>query len=129
MSDAKMSAMKVDGLYKSFGDIEVLKGVDMEIGRGQFYALMGRNGSGKATLASVMMCTSSPTRGQASIYGYYLVDEADEVKRLIGFVPQENISYSMLTGRENLIYFTRIFGFSKLEAEGLSEDLLKRMKT
>lgn len=127
MSDGKMSAIKVNSLYKSYGDIEVLKGVDMNISSGEFYALMGRNGSGKTTLTSIITCTSLPTRGRASIHGYDVVDEADAVKKRIGFVPQENFSCSMLTGRENLIYFARIFGFSKREAEELSNDLLNRI--
>jgi len=121
------STIVVEDLFKSYGEIEVLKGVDVEIGRGEFYALMGRNGSGKTTLISIITCTSLPTRGRARILGYDVVDEADEVKRLIGYVPQENFSCPRLTGRENLVYFARLFRFPKREAEALAGELLERM--
>lgn len=88
LNDGMKSTIVVEDLFKSYGEIEVLKGVDVEIGRGEFYALMGRNGSGKTTLISIITCTSLPTRGSAKILGYDVVGEADEVKRLIGYVPQ-----------------------------------------
>jgi len=120
-------AISVRDLYKSYGDLEVLKGIDLEVERGEFYALMGQNGSGKTTLTSIMSCTSLPMKGSARIHGYDVVEEADKVKRVIGYVPQENFSCSRLTGRENLVYFARLFGFSRREAEGLAGVLLDRM--
>ena len=122
-----MSAIWVDGLFKSYGDLEVLKGLDLEVNKGEFYALMGRNGSGKTTLTSIISCTSPPTKGSVKVQGYDVVGKADEVKRLIGYIPQENFSCSKLTGKENLVYFARLFGFSKKEARGLAAELLERV--
>ena len=127
MDDWMTSAIVVEGLFKSYGSLDVLRGVDLDIGRGDFYALMGQNGSGKTTLMSIMACTSKPTRGSVRIHGCDASTESKRVKRLIGYVPQGNFSCSKLTGKENLVYFARLFGLPRRDAEGLADDLLERM--
>jgi ABC-2 type transport system ATP-binding protein len=99
----------------------------LEISRGEFYALMGCNGSGKTTLASIITCTKAPTKGCVSVHGHDVVREANQVKRLIGYVPQENFSSPGLTGVENLVFFARLLRFNRKEAETLARELLERM--
>jgi ABC-2 type transport system ATP-binding protein len=125
--DKMTSAIVVEGLFKSYGGLDVLRSVDLYIERGEFYALMGQNGSGKTTLISIMACTSQPTRGSARIHSFDVVSESKEVKKIIGYVPQESFSCSRLTGRENLVYFARLFGFSMREAKELTAGLLEKM--
>jgi len=122
-----MSAIIIHNLQKSYGDDKVLKGVNLKIEEGEFYALMGPNGSGKTTLASIMACTSLPSSGTVEIYGHNVVEKAKKVKKLIGYVPQENFSSLHLTGKENAIYFARLFGFSKDEAKKIARDMLDKM--
>ena len=123
-----MTSIAVTGLHKSYGSLEVLRGVDLNVRRGEFYALMGRNGSGKTTLVSILTCNSRPTAGTALVQGHDTVNEANEVKKRIGYVPQENFSCSILTGRENLVSFARLDGFSRDEAEVLAGELLHKME-
>ena len=123
-----MTAIAVTDLHKSYGSLEVLRGVNLNVRRGEFYALMGQNGSGKTTLISVLTCNSRPTKGTASVQGHDAVNEAYEVKKRIGYVPQENFSCSTLTGGENLIFFARLFGFPRGEAEALAGELAKKME-
>jgi len=128
-----MNAISVEGLTKKYGDNEVLKGVNLKIAEGEFYALMGPNGSGKTTLASIIVSAKSPTSGKIEIYG----KKPENAKELIGYVPQENFSSPILTGKENLMYFAGLLGYSKKAAEkivnelltkiGLSEDVDKRV--
>jgi ABC-2 type transport system ATP-binding protein len=125
--DGMKSAISIKGLFKRYGDLDVLKGVDLEIGRGEFYALMGQNGSGKTTLISIVTGTSPPTRGRVEIHGHDVVDEPEKVKTIIGYVPQENFSSPTLTGHENLVYFARLFGLTKAEANRVARELLERM--
>jgi ABC-type multidrug transport system ATPase subunit len=106
-----MYAICVENLVKRYGDNEVLKKVNLKIEEGEFYALMGPNGSGKTTLVSIIASVTSPTSGIVRIY------EHREAKELISYVPQENFSSPLLTGKENLIYFGRLYGFSKNEAK------------
>ena len=123
-----MTAIAVTDLHKSYGSLEALRGVNLNVRRGEFYALMGQNGSGKTTLISILTCNSRPTKGTASVQGHDAVNEAYEVKKRIGYVPQKNFSCSTLTGRENLIYFARLFGFPRGEAEALAIELAKKME-
>jgi ABC-2 type transport system ATP-binding protein len=127
VEERRLNAIAVKGLHKSYGGFEVLSGVDLEVERGEFYALMGQNGSGKTTLISIMTCTRLQDEGEVRVLGRDVVGEAGEVKKLIGYVPQENFSCPTLTGRENLVYFARLFGLPKREAETLALDLLDKM--
>jgi len=122
-----VTAIMVTDMHKSYGGFEALKGVNLNVKRGEFYALMGQNGSGKTTLISILTCNSHPTKGAASIHGHDTVNEAKEVKKRIGYVPQENFSCTILTGRENLVYFARLFGFPRVQAETLAGELLEKM--
>jgi len=111
----------------------VLRGVNLRIAEEEFYALMGPNGSGKTTLASIIASVRAPTGGRVEVYGR----PPEKAKDLIGYVPQENFSSPILTGRENLMYFAGLLGYSKatakktvdelLETIGLSEDADKRV--
>lgn len=122
-----MKALDIKDLSKSYGDIEVLKGVSLSVDQGEMYALMGPNGSGKTTLSSIIACTNTPTKGTVEVFGNDVVKEAKKVKKLIGYVPQEKFSYPLMTGEENLLYFIRILGIPKQEAVKLTRELLKKM--
>lgn len=128
-----MDAIYVENLIKRYGDDEVLKGVNLRIEEGEFYSLMGPNGSGKTTLVSIIASVRSPTSGRIEIYGR----KPEQAKELIGYVPQQNFSSPILTGRENLMYFASLLGYSKRKGNrmvgeilgkiGLAEDADKRV--
>ncbi len=121
------TAIKVEGLCKYYGNFKVLKGVDLDIERGEFYALMGQNGSGKTTLTSILTCTVLHDGGSVKIHGCDLAEEAGKVKEMIGYVPQANFSCPNLTGKENLVFFARLFGLSRRDAEEVAVELLGKM--
>jgi ABC-2 type transport system ATP-binding protein len=121
--DVSMQAIFVENLTKKYGDKEVLKEVNLKIKEGEFYALMGPNGSGKTTLASIIASVRSSTSGKIEIYGR----KPENAKELIGYVPQENFSSPILTGKENLMYFAGLLGYSKSEAEKIVYDLLRKV--
>ena len=118
-----MNAIHVEGLTKIYGSTEVLRGVNLTIEKGEFYCLMGPNGSGKTTLVSIIASIRSSTSGSIQIYG----KAPEQAKDLIGYVPQENFSSPTLTGRENLVYFARLLGYSRKEAEIRAFDLLEKI--
>jgi len=115
-----MNAICIENLIKRYGANEVLKGVNLEVDEGEFYALMGPNGSGKTTLAAIIASVRMATSGSVSIYGR----KPWQAKELIGYVPQENFSSPKLTGRENLMYFTKLLGYSGSKAEDLVNEML-----
>jgi ABC-2 type transport system ATP-binding protein len=115
-----MYALSVEKLTKKYGEKEVLKGVDLKIAEEEFYALMGPNGSGKTTLASIIASVRAPTSGKIEVYG----KPPEGARDLIGYVPQENFSSPILTGKENLMYFAGLLGYSSSEAEKTVDNLL-----
>jgi ABC-2 type transport system ATP-binding protein len=131
----KTDSVFVQRLTKKYGEDEVLRGVDLRIKEGEFYALMGPNGSGKTTLTSIIASVRKPTSGKVEIFG----KAPKEAKKLMAYIPQENFSSPLLSGRENLMYFAGLFGYPKNEAKklvdglldkiGLSEDADKRVST
>jgi ABC-2 type transport system ATP-binding protein len=118
-----MDAICVENLTKKYGDNEVLKEVNLKIEEGEFYALMGPNGSGKTTLASIMASVRSPTSGKIRIYGR----KPEKAREFIGYIPQENFSSPILTGKENLMYFAGLLGYSKNKAERIANELLNKI--
>ena len=128
MDEQQTVAIAVDNVRKSYDSEEVLCGVNLRIPVGVFYALMGPNGSGKSTLISIIAGTCSPDSGSVEIFGFNPPDDGIEMKRFMGYVPQENFSSPHLTGRENLVYFARLFGLSKSEAEAETKRLLEMME-
>jgi len=119
-----MDAIYTENLIKKYGDNEVLKGVNFRIKEGEFYALMGPNGSGKTTLASIMASVRSPTSGKIEIYGR----KPEKAKEFLGYVPQENFSSPILTGKENLMYFAGLLGYPKKKAEKIVDELLNKIE-
>jgi len=122
-SPSNMDAIYVESLTKKYGDNEVLKGVNLRIEEGEFYALMGPNGSGKTTLVSIIASVRSPTSGKVEI----CEKRPEQAKDLIGYVPQENFSSPLLTGKENLMYFAKLLGYSKDKAERTVDEILDKM--
>jgi len=118
-----MDAISIEELTKKYEDNVVLKGVNLKIVEGEFYALMGPNGSGKTTLASIIVSVKSPSSGKIEIYG----KKPENAKGLIGYIPQENFSSPILTGKENLMYFAGLLGYSKSAAEKMVNELLNKI--
>ena len=118
-----MHTIHVENLTKKYGETDVLKGVTLKIEEGEFYALMGPNGSGKTTLASILASAKLPTSGKIEIWGR----TPEKAKELIGYVPQENFSSPILTGRENLMYFAGLLGYSKNQSAKIVDELLDKI--
>ncbi len=116
-----MFAVHVENLVKTYGDQRVLDGVNLDVTEGAFYALMGPNGSGKTTLASIIAAVKTQDSGVVEVYG----NKPAQAKEFIGYVPQENFSSPKLSGRENLVYFANLLGYSRNRANQLVSEMLK----
>ena len=96
------SAIVVEGLRKSFGEVEALAGVDLEVEQGTVFGLLGPNGAGKTTTVRVLATVIAPDGGRAEVLGHDVVREPDTVRRRIGLAGQFAAVDPNLTGRENL---------------------------
>jgi len=105
---AAAPAIRVAGIEKSFGDLEVLRGVDLEVPRGIIVALLGSNGAGKTTLVRILATLLRPDRGLATVDGHDVVTDGDAVRRAISLTGQFAAVDEVLTGRENLLLVARL---------------------
>ena len=116
-----MLAIHLQNLVKTYNSRRVLDGVNLDVAEGEFYALMGPNGSGKTTLASIIAAVRMQDSGVVEVYG----KKPARAKEFIGYVPQENFSSPRLSGKENLVYFASLLGYSRDEASQLVAEMLQ----
>ena len=124
MNGKEPDVIFVQNVTKKFGNTDVLKGVDLRIRRGEFYVLMGPNGSGKTTLTSIIASVRYPSSGEVTVCG----KSPEKAKGLIAYIPQDNFSSKLLTGRENLMYFAGLLGYSGNEAKKRVEEILNKLE-
>jgi ABC-2 type transport system ATP-binding protein len=102
--------LKADKLTKRFGDRLVLDALDLSIGAGEIHCLLGANGAGKTTTIHLFLGFLEPTSGAAYVNGREVAKNTDAVRADLAYVPEQVCLYPMLTGVENLAYFTRLAG-------------------
>jgi len=116
-SPAVTSAIRTEGLRKTYkssrGDVEAVRGIDLDIPQGEFFGLLGPNGAGKSTTIGMLTTLVAPTGGRAWVAGHDVTRDTVAVKRRIGVVTQNNTLDMQLTVTENLAYRSRFFGLSK----------------
>ena len=91
-------------------ELEAVKGINLDVFRGEIFSLLGPNGAGKTTTISMISGLIDPTHGDAKIGGYSITEQPIEAKRLMGIVPQETALYNTLSGRQNLEFFGKMYG-------------------
>ena len=98
-----MNALSVQGLTKTYGNgVQALKGIDLAVEEGDFFALLGPNGAGKTTLIGIVTSLVRKTAGHASIFGYDVDRELEAAKSCIGVVPQE-INFNQFESPETIV--------------------------
>jgi ABC-2 type transport system ATP-binding protein len=117
-------AIEIAGLAKSYGDQEVLKGVDLAVPRGTVFALLGSNGAGKTTAVRILSTLLRADGGAASVNGFDVATQPAQVRESISLTGQFAAVDEILTGRENLVLVAEL---RRLEdPEGIADDLLAR---
>jgi heme exporter protein A len=113
---ATATALDVSGLIRRFGEREALRGVDATLATGQTLAVFGPNGAGKTTLLRVLGTLLLPHAGDVRVLGHELPRDAHAVRANIGFLGHEPLLYRELTGRENLVFYARLYGIENPQA-------------
>jgi ABC-type multidrug transport system ATPase subunit len=117
-------AVHAEGLVRTFGDVRALDGIDLTVERGQVVGLLGPNGAGKTTTVRILSTLLAPTAGRATVAGFDVVKQADEVRRSIGLTGQYAAVDEYLTGRENLRMFGGLYHLTPAYVKERSEELL-----
>ena len=97
-------------MHKHFGNLQALKGLDLTIEQGEFFALLGPNGAGKSTLISILAGLIKPTSGNISVMGFDVVNQYQQARQLLGVVPQELVFDPFFNVREMLRFQAGYFG-------------------
>jgi ABC-2 type transport system ATP-binding protein len=117
-------AIRARGLVKRFGDLQAVAGIDLDVPRGTIFAILGPNGAGKTTLMRMLATLIRPDAGTAEVMGHDLRVEPDAVRALIAMTGQFASLDEDLTGRENLIFLARLWGFGRRAARQRADELL-----
>ncbi len=124
--DAKHNtyAIVVENLRKSYGKVEVLKGIHLKVEQGKLLALLGPNGAGKTTTIRILATLLKPDSGTAFIFNHNVVKEPEAVQRRVSLTGQFASVDEDLTGMENLVMIARLLGFSWAQAKARGQELL-----
>ena len=110
-----MSALKIDNLYRYFGNLQAVNGVTFEIPHGSVCGFVGANGAGKTTTMRILATLDYPTLGTAEVCGINVVHYPSEVRRLIGWMPDHFGNYDHMTVLEYLDFYARALGYKGKE--------------
>lgn len=119
-------AIWAEGLVKRFGETTALDGVDLSVRTGTVLGLLGPNGAGKTTTVRVLATLLRPDAGRASVGGFDVVDQAHQVRQLIGLTGQYASVDEQLTGTENLVLIGRLLGLARPAAKQRARELLEQ---
>lgn len=118
-------AIEVIELGKAYDGLQAVENLSLTVQTGEIFGLLGPNGAGKSTTLRILITTLKPTTGRALVLGHDVVREADTVRKLIGYVPQERAIDRFLTGREHLELLGDLYHLPKEESARRIRELLK----
>jgi len=110
-----MSAVRVHGLTKRYGEVEAVRGIDLDVAEGELFGFLGPNGAGKSTTIKILCTLVQPTGGTATVAGHDVGTERDAVRRGIGLVFQEPTLDGYLTAEQNLRFHGELYGVPRAE--------------
>ncbi|OCA84557.1 ABC transporter [Bacillus sp. FJAT-27225] len=125
MLHTEEAVLSLKGLKKSYGYKEVLKGIDLEVSRGQIIGYIGPNGAGKSTTIKLLLGLEEGYEGEIKIFGVSLNQNDNSYKQKIGYVPEIAELYDNLTAIEYLTFVGELYGMEASRAEEKAKKLMK----
>ena len=113
----------IENIHKSYGSVEALKGVSLEVGKGELFGLIGPDGAGKTTLMRILMTMLVPASGKATMGGFDVVKDYKKIRTCVGYMPGRFSLYQDLSVEENLEFFATVFGTTIEENYHLIKDI------
>ena len=121
--------IRTRGLGRCFGLVVAVEGLDLEVGRGEIFGLLGPNGGGKTTTVRMLATLIAPTSGQAEVLGLALGEEAraERIRSRIGFLPEYHGLYDRLSAQKNLDFHAQLYGMAPSARADRIRTLLKAL--
>ncbi len=118
LPDRSGPAVHIDKLVKRFGDFVAVDNVSIDVAQGEIFGFLGPNGAGKSTTIRILCGLLEPTSGKATVGGFDVATQSEEIKHNIGYMSQKFSLYDDLTVEENIEFFGGVYGVpdSKLPA-------------
>ncbi len=120
--------VEIRGLTKAFGAFEAVRELDLSVPAGEIFALLGPNGAGKTTTIRMLMGILAPTSGSARIDGLDCFTDRVEVKRRVGYLPDEPVFYDYLRGNEIIRFSGDMHGLARREVEERTRPLIEQLQ-
>lgn len=125
MTTETAAPLRARRLTKSFGEVQAVKGIDIDVRPGEAFGFLGPNGAGKSSTMRMIACVSQPTSGSLELFGLDATRHGAEIRARIGVVPQLDTLDTELTVFENLWIYGRFFDLSRAEAKRRAAELLE----
>lgn len=126
MTTQREVAILAEGVRKSYGKVQALKGVDLTVYAGRVFGLLGPNGAGKTTFVRILTTLLKPDAGHLTVAGVDVIKNPDRLRKVIGLAGQYPAVDEQLTGRENLEMVGQLYHFSRADARQRAKGLLER---
>jgi len=128
ISQSYGDAIETHALTKKFGDFTAVDHIELDVRRGEIYGFLGPNGAGKSTTIRMLCTLLKATSGTATVAGFDIEHDANEVRKRIGLVSEKLIMYTRLTAEQNLSFFGRMYGIEDGELKPKIKELLEMVK-
>lgn len=119
--------IRTDKLTKRFGDFVAVDEITFDVHKGEIFGFLGANGAGKTTAMRMLCGLSIPTSGEATVAGFDVFKQPEEIKKNIGYMSQKFSLYEDLTVRENIQFYGGIYGLSNKQIRAKSDELVERL--
>lgn len=106
-------AVEVKNLIKEYGNVRAVSGISFDVAVNEIFALIGPNGAGKSTTLRILATVLTPTDGEISVYGFDIKKDAEKIRNIISYLPEEAGAYKNLSGMNYLNFMASIFSDSK----------------
>ncbi len=118
------NVIEVENLTKTFGDFTAVNAISFEVKKGEIFGFLGANGAGKTTAMKMLIGISNPTSGKATVAGFDVFTDADNIKKNIGYMSQKFALYDDLTVKENITFFGGIYGLKRARIKEKANELI-----
>lgn len=122
-----MKAVVTNKLTKKFGDFVATNEITFEVAQGEIFGFLGANGAGKTTAMRMLCGLLKPTSGEATVAGFDVYKQSEQIKQVIGYMSQKFSLYDDLTVRENIRFYGGIYGLNRTDLRTKSDAIIQQL--